>query len=320
MVVNDEAGPRVDWTPPEVVAPAARALIANIRRVVVAREHTLRLAAIGLLCDGHILLEDVPGVGKTLLAKTLAISIEATFKRIQFTPDLLPADITGSSVYKPASGEFSFVPGPIFANVVLGDEINRATPRTQSAMLEAMAERQVSADGATYPLPRPFCVIATENPVETYGTFPLPEAQLDRFLLTLSLGYPDLEQTVEILDREEHEEPSAGIVLTCGEVLRAQAAVRAVNVATTVKRYIAALTEATRQHAEVVLGVSPRGAVALQRAAQANAGLEGRDFVLPDDVKAMAPSVLSHRIIRRTGRQNGAQIIEGLLRQVPVPL
>jgi MoxR-like ATPase len=308
----------------EVSAPApavaAQALIDNVRRVVVAREETLRLAAIGLFCDGHILLEDVPGVGKTLLAKTLAASIEATFKRIQFTPDLLPADITGGSIFNQGSGDFTFVAGPIFANIVLADEVNRATPRTQSALLEAMAERQVSADGVTYPLPRPFCVIATENPIETYGTFPLPEAQLDRFLLAMRLGYPDLDQTVEILDREEHNEPTAGAILAGADVLRAQAAVRAVNVANPVKRYIAALAEASRHHTEVALGVSPRGAVALQRAAQGWAALSGRDFVLPDDVKVVATAVLGHRLVCRSGRVSGSEIIEGLLRQVPVPL
>lgn len=296
-------------------------LSANIRKVVVAREETLRLALVGLLCDGHVLLEDVPGVGKTLLAKSLARSIEASFRRIQFTPDLLPSDITGTSIYNQKRGDFVFEPGPLFANIVLADEVNRATPRTQSALLEAMAERQVTCDGVSHPLPEPFFVIATENPIEVYGTFPLPEAQLDRFLLSLTLGYPERGEEVVILEREEHQEPSLGPALTLEEVVRLRRLVRQVEVARPVKEYIVEIVSATRTHPEIALGVSPRGAVYLQRAAQALAAMAGRRFVIPDDVKEVAPAVLSHRLIlKSTQHGNAANKIEEILSRVPIPL
>ncbi|HEX2173861.1 MAG TPA: AAA family ATPase, partial [Dehalococcoidia bacterium] len=293
----------------------------NIRRVVVLREETVRLALIGLLADGHLLLEDVPGVGKTLLARTIARSIDVSFRRIQFTPDLLPADITGSGVYNPQTGEFPFLPGPIFGQIVLCDEINRATPRTQSALLEAMGEGHVTVDGVVHPLPRPFLVIATENPVESYGTFPLPEAQLDRFLLSFGLGYPDPADEVEILDREERAEPEVNPVIGQAEVLALQARVRLVAVTRSIKEYVVAIVGATRTHHAVALGVSPRGAVALQRAAQARALTLGRGYVLPDDVKALAGAVLGHRLVLHSGaRDEAAQVLDDVLDRIPVPL
>ena len=293
----------------------------NIRRVVVVREETVRLVLIGLLADGHILLEDVPGVGKTLLARTLAKSLAVSFRRIQFTPDLLPADITGSSIYNPQTGEFPFLPGPLFGQIILCDEINRATPRTQAAMLEAMGERQVTVDGVIHPLPRPFLVIATENPIESYGTFPLPEAQLDRFLLSFGLGYPDRADEIEILDRDEQAEPHLDPVLDGAEVLALQARARAVAVARPIKEYLVSLTQATRDHHAVSLGVSPRGAVALQRAAQARALTFGRHFVLPDDVKSLVEPVLGHRLVLHSGRRDEVrQVLAEILDAIPVPL
>jgi MoxR-like ATPase len=283
----------------------------------------LRLILAALIARGHLLLEDVPGVGKTLVAKALAKSLATDFKRIQCTPDLLPSDVTGSSLYDQRRQEFVFVPGPLFAHVALVDEINRATPRTQSSLLEAMAEGQITTDGVTRLLEQPFFVIATQNPVETVGTFPLPEAQLDRFLFSLSLGYPGYESEVLILEREEHDNPLDGIqpVLALDDVLRLQESVLRVEVARPIKEYIVRLIGATRSHPEVILGVSPRGGVAIQRAAQAIALLNGRDFVIPDDVKAVAPAAMAHRLITRArGLAAGEAVVSALLEQVEVPV
>ena len=296
---------------------------ANIQSAAVVAPDKLQLILAGLLARGHLLLEDVPGIGKTLVAKALARSLAADFKRVQCTPDLLPSDITGSSLYDQRRQEFVFVPGPLFAHVVLVDEINRATPRTQSSLLEALAEGQVTTDGVTRPLAQPFFVIATQNPVETTGTFPLPEAQLDRFLFSLTLGYPGAAAEVLILEREEHADPLERLspVLGLEEVRQLQAAALAVAVARPLKEYIVRLVNATRGHPEVILGVSPRGGVALQRAAQAMALLAGRDFVTPDDVKRAAPAALPHRMLaRQRGLLAAQQIIAELLLNVPVPV
>jgi MoxR-like ATPase len=304
-------------------APLIEQLQQNVSRAAVVERHTLRLILVALLANGHILLEDVPGVGKTLVAKAVAQSINASFKRIQCTPDLLPSDITGASIYNQKQQEFVFVPGPLFAQFVLVDEINRATPRTQSSLLESMAERQVTVDGRRYPLEAPFFLLATQNPVETAGTFPLPEAQLDRFLLSLSLGYPEFAEEVLILEREEHGDPLSSLkpVLSTQQILSLQALVQQVGVVRPLKEYIVRLLAASRTHPDILLGVSPRGGVALQRAAQAMALLNKRDFVTPDDIKTVAPGVLSHRIIsheRSTELQQ--QLIRHILNTVPVPV
>jgi len=298
-------------------------LSANVQSAAVVAPDKLKLILAAILARGHLLLEDVPGIGKTLVAKALAKSLAADFKRVQCTPDLLPSDITGSSLYDQRRQEFIFVPGPLFAQVVLVDEINRATPRTQSSLLEALAEGQVTTDGVTRPLGQPFFVIATQNPVETTGTFPLPEAQLDRFLFSLTLGYPGEAAEVLILEREEHADPLDSLqpVLALADVLQLQAAALAVAVARPVKEYVVRLVYATRSHPEVVLGVSPRGGVALQRAAQAMALLAGRDFVTPDDVKGVAPAAMAHRMLtRQRGLLAAQQVIAELLLRVPVPV
>ncbi|MBI4284018.1 MAG: MoxR family ATPase [Chloroflexi bacterium] len=298
-----------------------QAVVDNIRKVVVASPEVIKLSLLGLLCQGHVLLDDFPGVGKTLLAKALAESLQANFKRIQFTPDLLPTDITGSSIYNPANGDFKFVPGPIFANIVLADEINRSSPRTQSALLEAMGEGYVTFDGITRPLPRPFFVIATRNLAEAHGTFPLPQSQLDRFLLSFGIGYPKREEEVEILERHEHGETNISPVLTASDIVSMQEQIYQVAVARPVKEYIANIVSETRESAEIIVGVSPRGSVFLQRAAQARAAMEGRDFATPDDVKAVAPAVLRHRILPRASESDAsARCIEAILSTVPVPL
>ncbi len=298
-------------------------LSANVQSAAFVAPDKLKLILAAMLARGHLLLEDVPGIGKTLVAKALAKSLAANFKRVQCTPDLLPSDITGSSLYDQRRQEFIFVPGPLFAHVVLVDEINRATPRTQSSLLEALAEGQVTTDGVTRPLGQPFFVIATQNPVETTGTFPLPEAQLDRFLFSLTLGYPGEAAEILILEREEHADPLDGLrpVLALEDVLQLQQAALAVAVARPVKEYIVRLVYATRGHAEVILGVSPRGGVALQRAAQALALLAGRDFVTPDDVKAAAEAAMAHRMLtRQRGLAAAQQVIRELLLKVPVPV
>jgi len=277
-------------------------VLANVERVIVGKHHEVRLALVALLCRGHLLIEDVPGTGKTVLAKAIARSLGCSFRRIQFTPDLLPSDVSGLSIYNQKTQEFEFRPGPIFSQVVLADEINRATPKTQSALLECMEERQATIDGTTYPMPDPFLVIATQNPIEYEGTFALPEAQLDRFMLRLRLGYPQPIEEIVILDEQKRAHPLELLeeVLTVEDLRDMQSAVREIYVDSTVSDYIVRLVNGTRNHPDVYLGASPRGSIALYRAGQALAGLLGRDYVIPDDVKALAEPALAHRLIIKT--------------------
>jgi MoxR-like ATPase len=301
-------------------------LQSNVCRVVLGRADVVRLVTVALLAGEHVLLEDVPGVGKTLVGKALARSLSGQFKRIQFTPDLLPADITGSSLYNSHAHEFTFSPGPVFANVLLADEINRATPRTQSALLEAMSEQQVSADGQTYRLPQPFMVIATQNPIEFEGTYPLPESQLDRFLLRISVGYPGREVELGVLTSHREGEPvdTLAPVLSSEQIVSLQEAVRHVEVEDSINAYLMDIIEATRRCDELHVGSSIRGSLALYRAAQATALVAGRQYVVPDDVKSLAVPVLSHRVIPK-GYLHGGQrqaveaLIERLVDEVPVP-
>ena len=338
-------------------------LIAQVERVIVGKRALLEMAAIALLARGHILIEDIPGVGKTTLAKALARAVGGSFKRLQFTPDLLPGDVTGLTTYNQKSSEFFFNPGPVFANIVLADEINRATPKTQSALLEAMEESQVTADGITHPLPQPFLVIATQNPIEYRGTYPLPEAQMDRFLMRVSIGYPQVEEEIDLLERHARADSSGatqaiaraqgdastregisreeneGGAVTSGESSQTatllegveealsvastralQAARMRVHVAPELRRYIVALCDATRHHHDVRLGVSPRGSLALQRAAQAAALLAGREYATPDDVKSLALPVLSHRLLLqgRDERDGGENLMRQILTEVPI--
>jgi len=300
-------------------------LLENLEKVVVGKHSALEMVVIGLLCQGHVLIEDVPGVGKTVMARAMAKSLSCTFNRVQFTPDMLPSDVTGVSIFNQESRKFEFRPGPIFGQVILADEINRATPKTQAALLEAMDERQVTVDGVTHPLPRPFMVLATQNPIEYEGTFPLPEAQLDRFLLRVRLGYPNLAEEISVLEGQQLRHPIEGIspVFSADEVLEAADAVRTVYVANSIKRYIVDLTHRTRNNADVYLGASPRGSLGLFRAGQARAALNGRDHVLPDDIKALALPILSHRIIvnpaARLREVTAERIVQEILLSVPVP-
>jgi MoxR-like ATPase len=299
-------------------------VIANVERVIVGKHKEVRLALVALLCRGHLLIEDVPGTGKTVLAKAIAKSLGCTFRRIQFTPDLLPSDVTGLSIYNQKTQTFEFRPGPIMAQVVLADEINRATPKTQSALLECMEERQATIDGVTYPMPDPFLVIATQNPIEYEGTFALPEAQLDRFFLRIRLGYPKPVEEVVILDEQKRVHPLDDLPEVCTvEELRAlQHAIREVYVDPAVADYIVRLVGATRVHPDVYLGASPRGSIALYRAGQALAGLQGRDYVIPDDIKALAEPALAHRLIIKTSATlhdvTAAAVIRELLDRVPI--
>ncbi len=295
-------------------------LTENLGRTIVGKADAIRLVLVSLLAGGHALLEDVPGVGKTLLAKSLARSIDGRFQRIQCTPDLLPTDITGTNIWNQGSREFEFLPGPVFANILLADEINRATPRTQSALLEVMEERQVTVDGVSRSVPKPFFVIATQNPIEYQGTFPLPEAQMDRFMLSLTLGYPTEAEELQMLQRHQDGMMISELkpCISTEDVLELRRLCNQVKVETSVQQYILNLVRASRDAEEVTLGVSPRGTVALQRAAQALAYLDSRDYVIPDDVKLLAPHVLSHRLIPAGGRR-AKPIVEQLLRSVPIP-
>ena len=300
-------------------------IISNVENVIVGKRQSLELATICLLCQGHLLIEDVPGVGKTMLARSIARSLGCSFNRLQFTPDMLPSDVTGVSIFNQESRQFEFRAGPIMAQVVLTDEINRATPKTQAALLEAMEERQVTVDGVTHRLPRPFMVLATQNPIEYEGTFPLPEAQLDRFLLRIRLGYPSKYDEIQVLDRQQFRHPIEELksVVTVDELFAAQEAVKAVYVAAAVKEYIVELSNHTRSHADVYLGASPRGSLALHRTAQARAAIQGRDYVLPDDIKALALSALAHRVIlgpaARLRDLTAESVVQEILKKVAVP-
>jgi len=307
------------------VASIAQRISENIQKVILGKKDEIELAILALLSKGHILLEDVPGVGKTVLAKSLAASLGCSFKRIQFTPDLLPSDVIGVSIYNQKTGEFEYRPGPIIAQVVLADEINRATPKTQSALLEAMEEKQVTVDGVTHSLPDPFLVIATENPIEYEGTFPLPEAQLDRFLIRMAIGYPDKSDEISVLESQHIRHPLEEIsqVVSPADILEAQEAVKSVYVDRLISEYIVNITSATREHPDVYLGASPRGSLGIYRVAQARAAISGRDYVIPDDVKSVVLPVLSHRIIlnpsARMREVTTESVISNVLESVTVP-
>ena len=302
-----------------------KTLVENLEKVIIGKRQTIEQIVIGLLCQGHVLIEDVPGVGKTMLARSLSRSLGCSFNRLQFTPDMLPSDVTGVSIYDQSKRLFEFRPGPIFAQVVLVDEINRATPKTQSALLEAMEERQVTVDGITHPLPTPFMVLATQNPIEYEGTFPLPEAQLDRFLMRVRLGYPSPSDEIEVLDRQQLRHPIETLeaVIQVDELLAAMEEIKKVYVSNLIKRYIVELMNHTRQSTDVYLGASPRGSLALYRTGQTMAALVGRDYVLPDDIKKLAVPVLAHRIIvgpaARLREVSAEKIVQEILDSLPVP-
>ena len=303
----------------------ANKITENVETVIIGKRETIELTIIGLLAQGHLLIEDVPGVGKTMLARSIAKSIGCSFRRIQFTPDMLPSDVTGVSVFNQKTMEFEFRPGPIMAQIVLTDEINRATPKTQSALLEAMEEHQVTVDGVTYPMQRPFLVMATQNPIEYEGTFPLPEAQLDRFMLRISLGYPRKEDELKILDAQRYRHPIDELdqVVTVQELVQAQEQVKQVQIDELVKSYIVDLVSLTREHPDAYLGASPRGSLTLYKTAQVRAAMDGRDYVIPDDVKLLATSALAHRLIvspsARIKDVEPRAVIDDVLHSVPVP-
>lgn len=300
-------------------------IIDNVEKVIVGKRSKAELALISLLCQGHLLIEDVPGVGKTTLAKSIARSVGCTFRRIQFTPDLLPSDITGVSIYNQKNGDFEFRPGPVMAQIVLADEINRASPKTQSALLECMEERQVTVDGTTYRMPQPFTVIATQNPIEYQGTYPLPEAQLDRFMLRIGLDYPSAQDEVTMMENQQYSHPIEEIAAVCetSQFLSIQGEVKKIEVSSLVRQYIVSLVGASRNHSSVYLGASPRGSLSLFRTGQALAMLHGREYVLPDDIKELAEPTLAHRLIltpaARMKNTSGKDVIAELLASVPVP-
>ena len=306
-------------------ADILNSVLQNVEKVVVGKRAELELALVALAGQGHVLIEDVPGVGKTVIAKSLARSVGCTFKRIQFTPDLLPSDVTGVSIYNQQTGDFEFRAGPVVAQIVLADEINRATPKTQAALLEAMEEQQITVDGVTHELPSPFMVLATQNPIEYEGTFPLPESQLDRFMLRIHVGYPRREHEIDILERQQRAHPVESLepVTNADELLDVQRAVRDVFVDAQIRRYVVDLANATRQHPEVYVGASPRASLSLVRAAQAQALLRGRDFVTPDDVKALAGPVMAHRVIvqpaSRVRDVTGRSIVDDVTATLAVP-
>ena len=303
----------------------SKRIITNLEKVIVGKNQTLELVVVGLLCQGHLLIDDVPGVGKTVLARSLAKSLGCEFSRIQFTPDMLPSDVTGVAIFNQVTREFEYRPGPIMAQIILADEINRATPKTQSAMLEAMEERQVTVDGVTYPLPKPFMVLGTQNPIEYEGTFPLPEAQLDRFFMRVRMGYPALMDEIRILELQQLRHPILDLksVAEVTELLEIQELVKKIFVSPPVKRYIVEIVRATRDNSDVYLGSSPRGSLGLFRAGQAMAAMQGRDYVLPDDVKFLAEYVLAHRMVvqpaARLRNLSADQIVHEVMANLPVP-
>jgi MoxR-like ATPase len=307
------------------VQATAQRIVDNVERVIIGKHDEVQLALIALLCQGHLLIDDVPGVGKTMLAKAIAKSLGCSFKRIQFTPDMMPSDVTGVSVYDQSTGRFEFRPGPVMANIVLTDEINRATPKTQSALLEAMEEHQVTVDGVTHPLERPFLVLATQNPIEYEGTFPLPEAQLDRFLMRISLGYPSPADEIRILEAQQYVHPIESVdqVVGASELVEVQESIKAVYVHDAIKEYVVSIVGATRGHPDVYLGSSPRGALALYRTSQARSALLGRDYVIPDDVKVLAEPTLAHRLIVNPAAKirevDPRTVIKELLQAVEAP-
>jgi len=309
----------------QVITSLAERVISNVEHVIIGKRKAIEMTLIALLCEGHLLIEDVPGVGKTMLARSIARSIGCSFRRIQFTPDMLPSDVTGVSVFNQKTREFEFRPGPVMAQIVLSDEINRATPKTQSALLEAMEERQITVDGVTYPLESPFLVLATQNPIEYEGTFPLPEAQIDRFMMRLSLGYPSAADEIHILEsqRQHHPIQDIGQAVSVEELLAAQDAVKQVYVDDLIKEYIVDLANATRHHPDIYLGVSPRGSLALFKTSRAYAALQGRTYVIPDDVKALLVLTFAHRLIispsARIKNVESRAVVEEIAASVPVP-
>jgi MoxR-like ATPase len=309
----------------QLIQSITERLLQNVRQVIVGKDNEVRLTLVALLCEGHLLIEDVPGVGKTMLARALARSVGCSFRRIQFTPDMLPSDVTGVSIFNQKTMEFEFRPGPVMAQIVLTDEINRATPKTQAALLEAMEEKQVTVDGVTRKLSRPFLVLATQNPIEYEGTFPLPEAQLDRFMLRVRLGYPSANDEVAMLDSQQFKHPVEALdqVVDSPALLGAQEEIKSIHVDDKIKTYIVELMTQTRKHAEVSLGASPRGSLVLYRTAQARAAIAGRDYVIPDDIKALAPVCLAHRMIvspsARIKDVTAESILSEILNSVPVP-
>jgi len=309
----------------EQVQAVAQKILDNVEEVIVGKHQAVQLTVIALLCEGHLLIEDVPGTGKTMLAKSLSKSLGCSFRRIQFTPDMLPSDVTGVSVFNQKTREFEFRPGPVMAQIVLTDEINRATPKTQSALLEAMEERQVTVDGVTYPMEIPFLVLATQNPIEYEGTFPLPEAQLDRFMMRVGLGYPGTDDEITMLDRQQHTHPVTRIdkVVSAEDLIAAQRAIKDVYIDNLIKEYIVKLVKSSRKHPDVYLGASPRGSIALYKTAQARAAIQGRDYVTPDDVKALAMVTLAHRLIispsARIKNVDPRAVIQEILDNTPVP-